>query len=241
MKTNLVTIVIPVFNQEKYVERAIESALDQICEAREILVIDDGSTDGTASLIEAYKPFITVVRQENAGTSAAWNLAIKLAKTNYLIGLDSDDEFLPTTVQKTMQLALDNPDADVIYSDYEFIDGDGERFKVVKNPEPFDPVGQLISLHDRLGQPDNFLPFGHVRLYRKEALLKIGGYDETYINAEDYELVLRLAEHRMKFMHVPEVLYRYRWHTSNKGVVARAGQKNEVKRSVAEYKERLAA
>ncbi|MFA5799558.1 MAG: glycosyltransferase [Candidatus Peribacteraceae bacterium] len=233
-----VTIVIPVFNQECFVVSAIESALRQTYRHCSVLIVDDGSNDGTSEILHRYADRATIIRQENAGTSVAWNTAINGVNDELLVGLDSDDEFLPETVTEAVEAWEAHPDADIVYSDYEFIDAAGNRTKIVRNPDPLDPVRQLVSLHDRLGQKDNFLPFGHVRLYRRTKLLEIGGYDPQYLHAEDYDLALRLAERGAKFVHVPKVLYRYRWHQSNKGVTARKGQILDVRQSLVHFLER---
>lgn len=230
-----VTIVIPVFNQERFIANAVESALRQDYARCSVLVVDDGSTDRTPDILRQYQDRITVVHQNNAGTSVAWNTAINCIQDEFVIGLDSDDEFFPHTVSRTVFALQNNPHADLVYSDYEFIDASGMTTKVMQNPDPYDPVRQLATLHDRLGQKNNFLPFGHVRLYRKSKLLEIGGYDPQYLYAEDYDLTLRLAEQGATFVHVPEVLYRYRWHQSNKGVVTRKGQVQDVRKSFSNF------
>lgn len=230
-----VTIVIPVFNQERFIANALESALRQNYARCSVLVVDDGSTDKTPDILRQYLDRITILRQENAGTSVAWNTAINCIKDEFIIGLDSDDEFYPHTVTQTVSALQNYPHADLVYSDYEFIDASGMTTKVVQNSDPYDPVKQLAILHDRLGQKNNFLPFGHVRLYRKSKLLEIGGYDPQYLYAEDYDLTLRLAEKGGSFVHVSEVLYRYRWHQSNKGVVMRDGQVQDVRKSFTQF------
>ncbi len=236
-----VSIVIPTHNQERFISKAIDSALNQTYKNLKILVVDDGSTDNTSGILKSYNNKITVVTKKNGGTSDAWNYVLSLIETDYVIGLDSDDEFVPTTVEKTMECALRNPEASLIYSDFVFIDSDGKEIHIVKNPEcqnPLDAIAKLLRLHDRLGQPKNFLPFGHVRLYKCEALLGIGGYDTRYLYAEDFDLVLRLAESGCRFQRVPEILYRYRWHETNKGVVDRSGQIEDVKLSVKLFTQR---
>ncbi|HET6990616.1 MAG TPA: glycosyltransferase, partial [Bacteroidia bacterium] len=230
------TIVIPVYNQERFVAKAIESALNQIYDRCSVLIVNDGSTDGTERIIKQYCQHAKIISQANSGTSCAWNKAIDIAKTDYLIGLDSDDEFVPETVSEMLKILKENPSSDLIYSDYEFIDISGTIKEVVRNPEPINPITQLMSLHDNLGQPNNFLPFGHVRLYRREMLLKIGGFNESFFYAEDFELVLRIAEAGLTFKHIPQVLYKYRWHNTNKGVLKRKEQKDEVKRAVKEFR-----
>lgn len=233
-----VTVVIPVFNQEKFISSCIESVIAQADGLADILVVDDGSTDRTPGLLRQFTG-IRVLTQRNGGTSSAWNLALKDCQSTYLIGLDADDEFCSNTLSVMLGAAHSFPQADLIYSDYVFINEDGVCQNTVNNPAPLSPVGQLLRLHDRLGQPNNFLPFGHVRLYKRQALIDIGGFDETYFYAEDFELVLRMAERGLVFSHVPEVLYKYRWHSSNKGVVSRKEQKAEVRRAVEGYRQRV--
>lgn len=230
-----VTIVIPVYNQERFIKNAVECALRQTYPNCSVLVIDDGSTDKTSQILQEYGNRIQVICQKNSGTSIAWNKAIENTTDNFLIGLDSDDEFINKTVAEIVLALEKNPDADIVYSDYEVIGSEGKVKKLVKNPEPIDPIGQLIHLHDRLGQPNNFLPFGHVRLYKRQKLIDIGGYDPQYSYAEDYDLTLRLAEQGAKFIHVPQNLYRYRWHDKNKGVVTRKEQIEDVRRSLAAF------
>jgi hypothetical protein len=90
----------------------------------------------------------------------------------------------------------------------------------------------MHQLHDRLAldNTDNFLPAGHGRLYDVERVLSMGGYASDLLYAEDYDLVLRLAE-RWTCVHIPEPLYGYRWHTTNKGIWGRQGQLDDVRES----------
>jgi glycosyltransferase involved in cell wall biosynthesis len=231
MRSMECAIVIPVFNGERFVGTAVDSALRQTATIP-ILVVDDGSTDATRRVLDERADAITVLRQDNCGTSAAWNRALRACTATWLIGLDSDDELEPRAVETLLMHARRAPDADIVYSDYAFIDETGEVVRCVSNPPPDNPVRQLLRLHDRLGQSDNFVPFGHARMYRRSALLAAGGYDESYRDAEDYELLLRLASAGATFHHVPEQLYRYRWHTTNKGVARRPQQVAEVIRAV---------
>lgn len=133
MKKNvLVTVVIPVYNQERYLEKAIDSVLSQTYKNYNILIVDDGSTDKTHSILKKYGDLIKVIYQQNGGTSVAWNNAIKIVETDHLIGLDSDDEFMPTTIEKVIQALKLNPDADLVYSDYEFIDHNSKQLRLCR-------------------------------------------------------------------------------------------------------------
>lgn len=229
------TVVIPVYNGSKFLKNAIDSVLVQDYDHDiQIIVVDDGSTDDTPNILHSYGNKIKVFTKKNGGTSDAWNCVLPHIKTEYVFGLDADDEFVTKTVSRAMQCLAEKPEADLVYSDFVFIDAQGQELKVVQNPDcsgPEDAIQQLIRVHDRLGQINNFLPFGHVRLYRVASLLKISGYDTRYKYAEDFDLVLRLAEAGFIFQRVNNVLYRYRWHTTNKGVINRFQQKEDVKLS----------
>lgn len=234
------TVIIPVHNCAWYVREAIESALGQTHSATRILVVDDGSTDATPQILSEYEQrgLVSIVRRANGGTAAAWNHALRTAETELLVGLDADDILHSHAVQTVVRAAEKNPSASIVYSDYEFLDERGSAVRAVRNPDPADPIALLMRLHDRLGQPDNFLPFGHIRLYRRSALLAAGGFDETYRYAEDFELMLRLASLGHCFHHVRDVLYGYRWHDANKGVVGRHEEIAAVRRAVAEFRAR---
>lgn len=231
-----VTVVIPVYNCERFLKQAIRSALSQSYSRCDVLVVNDGSTDSTQDIIDSFGTEVVSFQQSNQGTSTAWNLAISKATNEFLVGLDADDELFPETVQELMRVASrDDGSVDVWYSDYEFIDENGDCIKQVQNPDVTNEVDQLIRLHDRLGQPDNFLPFGHVRMYRRSSMIKFGGFNPTYRFADDFELMLRLARCGARFRRVPGVFYRYRWHTTNKGVVDRPAQIDSVRLAVREH------
>jgi glycosyltransferase involved in cell wall biosynthesis len=237
-----VTVVIPVCDGSRFLRNAIDSVLIQdYLDDIQIIVVDDGSTDETSDILHSYGDQITVFTKENGGTSDAWNYVLPNIETEYVFGLDADDEFVTKTVSQAMQCLSEKPEADLVYSNFVFIDTQGQEKKVVQNPDcasPEDAIQQLIGLHDRLGQVNNFLPFGHVRLYKVASLLKINGYDTRYKYAEDFDLVLRLAEAGFVFQRVNSVLYRYRWHTTNKGIINRFQQKEDVKLSVKLFDER---
>lgn len=210
-----VTTVIPVFNGERYLVQAVLSALEQTVRTR-VLVIDDGSTDRTGEMLARFGTAVATMRKDNGGTSSAWNLALAASDSEFLLGLDADDELEPTAVDDLLTVARANSEAGVIYSDYRFIDASGAVTRKVRSAGAGDPVAPLRLLHDRLGLSHTFFPFGHARLYRRDVLLEHGGFDETYLYAEDYELLLRLAVRGVQFVRCPRLLYRYRWHDQNK-------------------------
>ena len=113
----MVSVILPTYNRAHVLRDAIESALRQNGVAVEVIVADDGSTDGTRALVEEYAGQVVYLRQERRGAAAARNLAIEAARGEYLAFLDSDDVWLPGKVAAEMECFAQFPEADVIASD----------------------------------------------------------------------------------------------------------------------------
>lgn len=109
-KTLTVSVVIPAYNADKYICRAIESVLGQSSRADEIIVVDDGSSDNTKELVEGYQSSVRYIYQENAGASAARNRGIEAAQCEWIAFLDADDEWLGEYLQKQRELLERNPE-----------------------------------------------------------------------------------------------------------------------------------
>ena len=230
-----VTIGIAAWNASAYIGAAIASALSQTVEPVEVIVVDDGSDDDTRALIEQWRAKdnrVTLISQSNLGTPSALNRVIASCSTRYLLGLDSDDLLTPQAVERFWEAATRHPGAALIYSDHIVIDASGTEVARRSSAEPADLLRRLQQLHDNLAldNTDNFLPAGHARLYDVERVASIGGYASDLRYAEDFDLVLRMAE-RWDCAHVPEPLYQYRWHTTNKGIWGRQGQLDDVRES----------
>lgn len=120
-----VSTIIPTYNNEATLAQAIDSALAQDFEGQEIIVVNDGSTDATRSVIESYGQRIVALEQENAGPSAARNRAIDKAAGKYIAFLDADDVWLPGRLSKTVAALERNPQAALVFSDYAQIDRAG--------------------------------------------------------------------------------------------------------------------
>ena len=120
-----VSTIIPAYNAERTIARAIDSALSQDCEGHEVVVVDDGSTDSTAAILEKYGSQILVIAQCNGGPSAARNAGVRRSTGRYLAFLDADDIWLPGKL-KTMVSALERyPLASLAFSEYRNIDENG--------------------------------------------------------------------------------------------------------------------
>lgn len=138
MMSPLVTVVLPTYDREALLPRALDSVIAQTYENWEIVVVDDGSTDGTAGVLESYRDRqagligrlgdrLTVIRQENRGSSCARNAGIDAARGRFIAFLDSDDEFAPTKLERQVELFERRPELGFVYSDYAYVDLDGAR------------------------------------------------------------------------------------------------------------------
>ena len=203
------SVVMPAFNAQHYIRLALQSLRDQTETAFEIIVIDDGSQDQTAQIVQEFAdeswPQVRLIQQENAGVSAARNVGIKAAAAPLIGFLDADDLWAPTKVSRHLNLMEAHPDIDLGFSSFGFIDGNGDPL-----------IDQSILeqgrySHDDL-MPRNFIHTSTV-IARREALQQVGGFDETLVTFEDFDLWLRIAELREANMYaLSDVLADYRRH-----------------------------
>ncbi|SEG20686.1 Glycosyltransferase, GT2 family [Bryocella elongata] len=197
-----VSVIIPVYNGAVFLGEAIESVLRQTLPVQEILVIDDGSTDGSAELARSY-PGVLVLSFENAGLSTARNRGIAAATSPWVALLDSDDIWVPEKIERQMKLLGENPTADVCVTGYQLLQNGGLG-KVMRAPEDFGPRLELGTF----SMPSCFV-------LRRSALLAVGGFDPNVTSAEDWDCWLRLKRAGATFVSCPEPLMHYRRHGNN--------------------------
>src|SRR5690349_15746155 len=202
-----VTVVIPAYNAERYIGEALASVLAQTLRDVEVLLVDDGSTDGTLREAERFvgKLDLTIVRQANAGPSAARNNGIRRAGGRFCALLDADDVMLPELLATQVALLEADRDVGLVITDVMTFDERG-----IINPKRwnFSEVRDGTVL-DRL-LLDNFVTTSAV-MAPKERLLEAGLFSEDRRVAEDYELWLRMAARwKVSIIERPLVQYRYR-------------------------------
>jgi glycosyltransferase involved in cell wall biosynthesis len=180
-----IAVIIPTFNRCALVERAISSVLKQTRPADEIVVIDDGSTDGTGDMIQKKYPQISYVQQENKGVSAARNTGIKQVKNDWIAFLDSDDMWLPRKLEYQQKALIQNPEYLICHTNEIWIRS-GKRV----NP---------LNKHRKYGGYifDKCLPIcvispSSVMLHRS-VFERFGNFDPDLPVCEDYDLWLRLC------------------------------------------------
>ncbi len=204
----LVTVVVPTYQGEAFVRATLDSVLAQTFTDYELVVSDDGSTDGTLAIVESYGDRLRVVKQANRGVAAARNVAATTARGEFLAFLDHDDLWEPEMLATLVPMLLEDESLGLVYSDAHVIDKNGVvrgrrgRFLQYHEGEVFDDL-----LHG------NFIPV-ETTLMRTALYRDLGGCDERLRYLEDYELCLRVARRARVGFH-PGPLARYRVHDHN--------------------------
>ena len=202
-----ISVVIPTYNHSKYLAEAISSILSQTRPADEIIVIDDGSTDGSA-IVATQFPNVQLIRQENQGTSAARNAGLQRCTSSHIVFLDADDLLLPKALEWGAIYAAQHFDCSFVYGAHRDFVNDGRG---CDNSNHYCPIygDPHLALMRR-----NLIRMQGSAIFRRDCLLEIGGYDTTLEVAEDYDLYLRLSRKRNIACH-PHLVAEYRRHGQN--------------------------
>ncbi|MGB9596142.1 MAG: glycosyltransferase family 2 protein [Candidatus Poribacteria bacterium] len=207
-KLPLVSVIIPVYNQEKYIKECIDSVINQSYANVEIIVVDDGSTDKTPDILRAYGDKIKYIRQENQGPSSAINNGIKSANGSLICWLGSDDLYMPNKIEHQVELLQREQSISIVYSDYITIDSYGNEInKVHILHPPQEKFARTMLIR-------NFIN-GSTVMMRRECLDKVGYYDESLRADPDGDMWFRLLKNGYKFGHISEPLVKYRLHQNN--------------------------
>jgi glycosyltransferase involved in cell wall biosynthesis len=212
----LVSVVIPCFNGAEYVAEAVNSALAQTWTNKEIIVVNDGSTDESLEIISQFKDSIKIINQRNSGLPAARNSGIRNARGKFLAFLDADDYWDSGFLEKSIR-ALIGTGADISYCGWQNIGLPGPRGK------PYIPA-DLEKLPNKLEMLVTGVQWPvHCALIKRDILDVTGCFDEHLKCCEDFAFWLKTAT-RARLVLIPEVLAYYRHHpaqmTKNKALVA---------------------
>ncbi|WP_066384290.1 glycosyltransferase [Anabaena sp. CA = ATCC 33047] len=199
----LISVIIPAYNCEKTIKETIKSVLQQSFTNLELIVINDGSQDATLDIVAQIQDSrLKVFSFENAGGNVSRNRGLHRAKGEYISFLDADDIWTPEKLQSQLEALQNNTEAYVAYSWTDYIDENG-KFLVsgTHTTANGDVYEQLLV--------NNFLENGSNPLIRREALIELGGFDESLKAAQDWDMWLRLAA-KYNFVAVPVVQILYR-------------------------------
>lgn len=180
-----ISVVIPVYNREQTIGRAIDSVLAQELCPEEVIVIDDGSTDGTPEILNSYHHKIQVIRQENMGVSAARNRGVEHAGEKWIAFLDSDDEWMPDKLQKQMSYIEQHPDTRILQTEERWI---RNNMRVNQGKKYSKKSGNIFKscLKTCIVGPSTVI-------CERSLLNEMGGFDENLPVCEDYDLWIRIA------------------------------------------------
>ncbi|MDO9161085.1 MAG: glycosyltransferase [Methylococcaceae bacterium] len=207
MSRPLISIIMPCYNAEAYIEQTVINVFEQTYGNVELIVVDDGSTDNSPALLTKSAqnfPGLTILHQPNKGPYPARNLALQHAKGEYIALLDADDYWSVDCLEK-LYSALVSANADVSYCGWQNIVENGQD-----GPQYVPPAYEQGNIHEAFltGCP---WPI-HAALTRKSIVDQVGGFSERRFSAMDYDFWIRISAVTQNIVLVPEVLAFYRWH-----------------------------
>ena len=207
-----VTVIVPTYNRAHYLDECLSALLGQSVQPRQILVVDDGSTDDTAAVVGAYGARVEYLRQPNAGKASALNLGLGAAVGADVWIFDDDDVADPDALKLLHTALHQTPGAGFAFGHYDnFTDGpDGVRHSTSVPLPRFEPAELTCALLERC-----FL-FQAAMLVRRELYAEVGPFDTGFIRAQDYEMLTRLVRHA-RGVHVPGVIFHQRQHAETRG------------------------
>jgi hypothetical protein len=214
----------PVHNGGRYLAEAVDSIRSQTFDEFELVVVDDGSTDGTSALLNRVSTMdkrVRVYTQERRGLVATLNRACELARGALLARMDADDIAAPQRLAAQVARMQANPDLGLLGGDITVIREDGERIYDVRYPSSDDEIRAILPNSSAFAHPTVMM--------RRSAFERIGGYRFAFADAEDYDLWLRFAE-KYRLANLPGSILRYRFHP---GQVSSRRQQQQIISTVA--------
>ncbi len=221
------TVIIPTFNRLAYLKQSLESIHSQTMTAREVIIVNDGSTDGTARFLDGLPGNEIVIHQENTGKSTALNNCLQRASGKYVWIFDDDDIAYPDTIETHMAVLSSRPDIDFTYSGFRLVyDGSDGTITPGREVIPPDLNSNQLFLH----LLDTSLFPQPAMIASRSAYNAIGGFNPDLIRSQDYDVAIRLAR---KFVgkQIPKVTYDFRQHSGVRGAKGKKfGLQDRVKK-----------
>ena len=194
-----ISVVIPSYNRKEFLKRSIDSAINQTKKPFEIIVVDDGSTDGTETMIKSDYDFVKFIKQKNKGVSAARNVGIKVSIGEWICFLDSDDEWKKDKLEKQIIAMKSNPGYKFFHSNEIWIKN-GIRINQKKKHKKYGG-----DIFDKCLDMCRISPSSV--MINKTVFDKVGNFNEDLVVCEDYELWLRICDkYRVFFIDEPLII-----------------------------------
>lgn len=228
-----VSIIIPVYNAQDYLEECLDSALNQTYDKIEVIAVNDGSTDRSLDILERYSNKIKIISKKNGGTASALNLGIKNMTGEWFKWLSADDVLYPNAIKELIDTAKLLPDKKyILYSNYDIIDSHGKIIDRKTEPN----YNELDSFSMNVILLDHFIGNGTTSLIHKSIIDEFGMFNETIGYKEDYELWLRYKVFHNCGLHlVPKNLAKYRVHEkqlTKENVTISLSQSNTIRKYI---------
>lgn len=211
-----VSVIIPCFNQGKYVKDAIESVLNQTYKNIEIICVNDGSSDNSSEILSQIKNITFIDLKENKGVINARNLAIDNCSGDYILPLDADDLIETTYIEKAVEILENKPEIGIVYCKARFFGQKEGEWKLPEfNPEDFIYANCIFNC----------------ALFRKDDFYRAGKYKENMKDGcEDWDLWLSFIELNLKPYRIDEILFNYRQYQNTR--TTSANKSTEWKKSL---------
>ena len=194
-----ISVVIPSYNRREFLKRSIDSAINQTKKPLEIIVVDDGSTDGTETMIKSDYDFVKFIKQKNKGVSAARNIGIKVSIGEWICFLDSDDEWKKDKLEKQINAMKSNPGYKFFHSNEIWIKN-GLRINQKKKHKKYGG-----DIFDKCLDMCRISPSSV--MINKTVFDEVGNFNEDLVVCEDYELWLRICDkYRVFFIDEPLII-----------------------------------
>jgi len=207
-----ISIIIPVYNTEKYLKECIESCLNQTHDDIEVIAVDDGSTDNSVNILNDYAQKIKIIRKKNGGTASALNVGIKVMNGEWFKWLSSDDVLYNNAVEilvRQAELMGELGMSTIFYSNYDIIDKNGSIVREFIEPD----YNNLNNLQRNVILLDHYFGNGTTSLIHKSLFDRFGVFDESIGYKEDYEFWLRCCLiYGCRLFLIPDKLAKYRIH-----------------------------
>ena len=229
-----ISIIIPVYNAEKYLRECLDSSINQTYRNFEIIAVDDGSTDGSRKILEEYKKDVKIISKKNGGTASALNEGIKAMTGIWFKWLSADDVLYPTALEDMISEATKttNKENTIFYSNYDIIDSNGNLVEKFIEPN----YNQLESFQQNVILLDHYFGNGTTSLIHRSAIQRYGMFNETIGYKEDYELWLRYCVlHNCRLFLVPKILAKYRIHQkqlTKEKITVSLSQSNKIRKFI---------
>lgn len=206
-----VSVIIPLYNREKYIEETVQSVLSQTYKNFELIIVDDGSIDQSRKVLEPFLNEIMMLEHPgrvNKGQSAAINLGIKKSSGEYIAILDSDDIFAPHKLEKQVEFLEKNKNIGLVYGNGYVIDESGSKlYKFYSNSHFEDNETSKILINCYFALPTN-------ALFRRTVFDAAGWFDEDLRSGQDHDMAIRISE-IAKLAYIDDCLFFYRKHNES--------------------------